>query len=57
MFYARVHLMDIAGYYVNNGTIYKSINGAPPHDPWSSPNYAEGLGTSHHKPYATANHA
>ena len=45
MFYARVHWMDIAGYYVNNGTIYKSINGAPPHDPWSSPNYAAGLST------------
>lgn len=45
MFYARVHLMDIAGYYVNNGTINKSINGAPPHDPWSSPNYVAGLTT------------
>ena len=45
MFYARVHLMDIAGYYVNNGTINKSINGAPPHDPWSSPNYVSGLTT------------
>ena len=43
MLYARVHWMDIAGYYVNNGTIYKSINGAPPDNPWSSPNYESGL--------------
>jgi hypothetical protein len=45
MFYARVHLMDIAGYYVNNGTIFKVINGAPPNNPWSSPNYVNGLST------------
>lgn len=43
MLYARVHWLDIAGYYSNNGTIYKSINGAPPTRPWDAPQYAAGL--------------
>lgn len=43
MIYARVHLLDIAGYYVNAGDIYKIINDTPPDHPWTSPRYVAGL--------------
>ena len=45
MLYARVHWLDIAGYYSNRGDIYKIINGAPPNSPWDKPGYVEGLYT------------
>jgi len=43
MIYARVHWLDIAGYYVEAGTIYKIINHAPPNRPWVAPHYVAGL--------------
>lgn len=43
MIYARVHWLDIAGYPVDQGTIYKIINNAPPEKPWRSPAYVAGL--------------
>lgn len=39
MVYARVHWLDIAGYYVNNVDIYKIINNADTDDPWKSDRY------------------
>jgi hypothetical protein len=50
MLYARVHWLDIAGYYVANPEIYKIINDTPPDAPWREPRYVRGLGsvfTSH----------
>lgn len=43
MIYARVHWLDIAGYYVDLGAIYKIINDTPPDHPWTNPRYVAGL--------------
>lgn len=43
MFYARVHWLDIAGYYVNTPDIYKVINHCPTDAPWQSPVYLRGM--------------
>jgi hypothetical protein len=43
MMYARVHWLDIAGYYVKSSDLYKIINDTPPDNPWTSPRYVEGL--------------
>ncbi len=43
MVYARVHWLDIAGYYVDNVDIYKIINNADTNEPWKSPSYYSGL--------------
>jgi hypothetical protein len=37
MVYARVHWLDIAGYYVDNVDIYKVINNTDPDKPWTNP--------------------
>jgi len=52
MLYARVHWMDIAGYYTDLPTIFKFINDAPPDAPWESRRYVEGMGSivEDHKP-------
>lgn len=39
MVYARVHWLDIAGFYVENVDIYKIINNADTDHPWTSPNF------------------
>lgn len=39
MVYARVHWLDIAGFYVDNVDIYKIINNADPDHPWTSPSF------------------
>jgi hypothetical protein len=39
MVYARVHWLDIAGYYVDNVDIYKIINNADSEHPWTSPSF------------------
>ena len=39
MVYARVHWLDIAGFYVENVDIYKVINNADTEHPWTSPNF------------------
>lgn len=43
MIYARVHWLDIAGYYLNPADIYKIINDTPHDRPWLSPRYVAGL--------------
>jgi hypothetical protein len=43
MLYARIHWLDIAGYYTDRATIYKIINDTPPDNPWAEPRYNEGL--------------
>lgn len=43
MMYARVHWLDIAGYYVDLPALYKIINDTPPDHPWTSPRYVAGL--------------
>jgi len=43
MLYARVHWLDIAGYYSRNDEIYKIINDTPPDAPWQEPRYVRGL--------------
>ena len=43
MLYARIHWMDIAGYYLQTPEIYKIINGTPPDSPWVEPRYVLGL--------------
>ncbi|MDF3057649.1 MAG: hypothetical protein K0R17_1864 [Rariglobus sp.] len=52
MLYARIHWLDIAGYYTQTPEIYKIINGTPPDSPWSEPRYVEGLFSvfTSHKP-------
>ena len=45
MLYARVHWLDIAGYYTDLPEIFKIINDTPPDAPWRSPRYVDGLGT------------
>jgi hypothetical protein len=39
MIYARVHWLDIAGFYVDNVDIYKIINNADTDHPWTSPSF------------------
>jgi hypothetical protein len=39
MVYARVHWLDIAGYSVDIGTLYKIINAADPKQPWKNEAY------------------
>lgn len=43
MLYARIHWLDIAGYYLPTPEIYKIINGTPPDSPWTEPRYVRGL--------------
>lgn len=43
MLYARIHWLDIAGYYLPTPEIYKIINGTPPDAPWMEPRYVQGL--------------
>lgn len=43
MLYARIHWLDIAGYYTQTPEIYKIINGTPPDAPWREPRYVHGL--------------
>jgi hypothetical protein len=43
MVYARVHWLDIAGYYVDNVAIYKIINNTDTNEPWKNPNFYPGL--------------
>jgi hypothetical protein len=43
MLYARIHYLDIAGYYLQTPEIYKIINGTPPDAPWEEPRYVYGL--------------
>lgn len=52
MLYARIHWLDIAGYYLPTPDIYKIINGTPPNAPWLEPRYLRGLTTifTNHKP-------
>lgn len=52
MLYARIHWLDIAGYYTQNAEIYKLINHAPPNAPWQSQAYVTGLTSifTAHKP-------
>lgn len=45
MLYARVHWLDIAGYYTELPAIYKIINDTPPDAPWESRRYVDGLWT------------
>jgi hypothetical protein len=53
MLYARIHWLDIAGYYTQTPAIYKIINPAPPSAPWLAPEYRLGLTSvfTDHKPY------
>jgi hypothetical protein len=53
MLYARIHWLDIAGYYIQTPEIYKIINGTPPDAPWREPRYVHGLGSvfTAHKPH------
>jgi hypothetical protein len=44
MLYARVHWLDIAGYYVDNVDIYKIINIADTVHPYTDPNYYANMG-------------
>ncbi|MEM8868394.1 MAG: hypothetical protein AAGC73_09010 [Verrucomicrobiota bacterium] len=52
MLYARVHWLDIAGYYTRQPDIYKIINDTPTHTPWESQRYVDGLTkvVTSHKP-------
>jgi hypothetical protein len=43
MLYARVHWLDIAGYYTDPPAIFKIINDTPSDAPWQSRHYVEGL--------------
>ena len=45
MVYARVHWLDIAGYYVDNVDIYKIINNADTDHPWTSPSFYPSMGS------------
>jgi hypothetical protein len=53
MLYARIHWLDIAGYYTQTPEIYKIINLAPPSAPWLAAEYRNGLVSvfTDHKPY------
>ena len=52
MLYARIHWLDIGGYYTQTPDIYKIINGTPPDAPWLEPRYVRGLVSvfTDHKP-------
>jgi hypothetical protein len=52
MLYARIHWLDICGYYTQTPDIYKIINGTPPDAPWREPRYVHGLVSvfTDHKP-------
>lgn len=52
MLYARIHWLDIAGFYTQTPEIYKIINGTPPNSPWTEPRYVQGLDSvfTSHKP-------
>jgi len=52
MLYARIHWLDIAGYYINTPDIYKIINETPSDAPWLEPRYVQGLSSifTNHKP-------
>jgi hypothetical protein len=43
MAYARVHWLDIAGYNVDIGALYKIINAADPNQPWKNMEYHRAL--------------
>ncbi len=43
MLYARVHWLDIAGYYLNTADIYKTINNCPKDTPFDNPLYYRAL--------------
>lgn len=43
MVYARVHWLDIAGFYVDNVDIYKIINNADTDHPWTTPNFYQSM--------------
>ena len=43
MLYARVHWLDIAGFYMDPPAIFKIINDTPPDAPWQSRRYVDGL--------------
>ena len=43
MVYARVHWLDIAGFYVNNVDIYKVINNADTDHPWKNARYYDSM--------------
>lgn len=43
MLYGRVHWLDIAGYYVDNGTIYKISNVPDQENPWKNSRYLQGM--------------
>jgi hypothetical protein len=43
MLYARIHWLDIAGFYTKTPEIYKIINETPPDAPWREPKYVYGL--------------
>lgn len=43
MLYARIHYLDIAGYYLSTSETYKIINDTPDHAPWLEPRYVAGL--------------
>jgi hypothetical protein len=43
MVYARVHWLDIAGFYMDVPEIYKIINNADPNEPWKNPGYYSGM--------------
>lgn len=43
MLYARVHWLDIAGYYVDLPAIFTIINDTPRDHPWTNPKYVRGL--------------
>jgi hypothetical protein len=44
MLYARVHWLDIAGFYVDNVDIFKVINNADAERPWTSPSFFTSMG-------------
>ncbi len=43
MLYGRVHWLDIAGYPLDNASIYRISNNVSPDQPWSDPRYYQGL--------------
>ena len=43
MLYGRVHWLDIAGYPLDNASIYRISNNVSPDHPWTDPLYYQGL--------------
>lgn len=43
MLYGRVHWLDIAGYPLDNASIYRVSADADPSQPWTNPRYLQGL--------------